>query len=94
MRISIKQLEALVTTLNQFTGSSKVYSIKNDETGKHEIQVSHFHLNGAYGGWQLVRTMNNGGGITVITNGDYETKKDLFNSIHNYINGIEFSHVS
>ena len=52
------------------------------------MNIGHYCLDGAYGGWKLVRTMNDGGGIDEITYG-FVSKRELYDLINAYIKGVE-----
>ena len=82
MRVSIKDLENLVTRLNEVTGNPTEYY-----TNK-KINIGHYTLSGAYGGWQLQRTMNEGGGVDLPISGGYDTKRELYEKIQCYLSGI------
>lgn len=84
-RIKLANLEHLVQRINEATNSPLTYSTKID--GKHSINIGHYHLDGAYGGWKLVRTMNDGGGIDEITYG-YCSKRELYDKMLAFLSGI------
>jgi hypothetical protein len=88
MRINKKDLEILVNRINKITNSPMEYALKVD--GKYKIQVGHFHLDGAYGGWKLVRTVNDGGAIEEITYG-FISKRELYEKMKAYLSGLEFN---
>jgi hypothetical protein len=85
-RITIKDLEGLVDTLNRVTGQSMEPWSKNEQ-GKFTANIGNYHLAGAYGGYELHQMVNNGGGVTVIING-YQSKKDLFYQLRALLDGI------
>ena len=89
MRILKKDLEILVKKTNELTNSPIEYA-SNKDGEKFKANLGHFHLDGAYGGWKLVRTMSEGGGIEEITYG-FVSKKELFDKMHAYIRGLEFN---
>lgn len=80
-RITIKDLEKLVKTINQLTQSPPEYS------GVNGINIGHYYLDGAYGGWKLVQTVNNSGGVRAIGYG-YEAKRVLYGQLRVFIEGI------
>lgn len=88
-RITKKALEAQVAHINELTDSPKNYS--EVVYGKNKIQVGHYHLSGAYGGWMLCRTMNYSGGVDCPLEQYHAPKRDLFNSMSAFIRGIELS---
>lgn len=88
-RITQKQLELLVEHLNKITNSPKSYSLEDRTTGKHTILVGHYHLSGAYGGWMLARTCNDGGAIETPLGAYHRPKRELYNELRAFIRGIE-----
>ena len=87
MRVSKKMLENKVDQLNKITHSPREYF-----TSKHDnlhINVNHFCISGAYGGYELQRTCNNGGGVRTFFNTGHIPKKELYNLISAFIDGIE-----
>ena len=88
MRITEKHIDHLVKTINELTNSPIDYAIKQGD--KYLIQVGHYHLDSAYGGHKLVRTMNDKGGIREITHG-YDSKRELYGKLQAFIRGLETS---
>ena len=87
MRVSIKQLESLVTHLNEITNSPLDY---NDKTSKKfKANIGHYTLSGAYGGYELQRIMNHGGGVETPLYTGHIPKRELFDKIHIFIKGIQ-----
>ena len=83
-RISKAQLEFLTNEINEITGSPlKPYENVN---GSLVGQIGNYHLYGAYGGWGLHRTMNEGGGITEIIG--LSTKRELYDRMQSLIYGL------
>lgn len=87
-RITEKDLESRVKYLNKITNSPETYATKKPEGGL-DIHPGHYHLDGAYGGWKLVRTCNTGGGISDISRQGYTSKRELYTWINAYIDGIQ-----
>ena len=86
-RITNKQLEMLVSYLNEVTESPATpYTRVND---KLRANIGNYHISGAYGGVTLHRMMNEGGGVTTPLSCGYTTKRDLYNRLHTMIKGIE-----
>ena len=85
-RIKQRDLESLVERINEITNSPKTYGTR-DENG-FRSHIDHYHLDYAYGGVKMVRAMNDGGGIDVISTGGYGTKRELFNWLHAFISGL------
>jgi len=83
MRVSKKMLENKVDQLNKITNSPMQYF------GDYDVNVGHFCISGAYGGYELQRTCNNGGGVRTFFNTGHIPKKELYNLISAFIDGIE-----
>jgi hypothetical protein len=84
MRVSIKQLEALCTYINELKGTPiKPY---DRIEGQFKANIGNYHLYQAYGSVGLHRMCNEGGGITEILS--LSTKKELYDKMHAYIKGI------
>lgn len=81
--ITIKNLQAVVDRLNRMTGSPMEYM--TDKV----INVDHYHLDGACGGYSLCRTMNNDGGVNDIFSQGHITKRALYDLLHAFIRGFE-----
>ena len=84
MRITEKDLTKLVARLNELTGSPLTYMDENRKTN-----IGHFCLDYAYGGVQLQRVCNHSGGVSTFFNTGYTTKRELYNSIHAFIDGYK-----
>ena len=87
-QITKKMLEKKVDYLNQLTGNPTVPWTKNKD-GKFKANIGNYHLSGAYGGYSLERMCTDGGGVTTPLNTGCVPKRELFNAICHYINGIE-----
>jgi hypothetical protein len=87
MRITVKNLEQVADILNRATNSPLSYSVMND--GKIEIQVGHFYISRAYGGFDLYRTINNGCGVSDVFRGGHRPARELFHLMHALLQGIE-----
>ena len=71
-RITQRDLEAVVNRLNAREGFKDAkYST-----------VGAYCLDGAYGGWQLQKYVNECGGVTTISTGGYVSKRELYNQIY------------
>ena len=60
MRTTLARLEILVESLNRITKSPTETYQKG--TVPMTANVGNYHLDGAYGGWQVGRIVNEGGG--------------------------------
>jgi hypothetical protein len=87
VRITERDLNILLRRLNELTGSPTEYFDK--ESGS--INIGHFTLSGAYGGWSLQRVVSDGGGVDDIFQVGHVPKRQLYELIHAYIKGIEFN---
>ncbi len=86
-RTTIKQLEAAVDRLNEATGSPlKPYS-RETIGGKDKLvaQIGNYHIDQCYGGYQLVRMVTNGGGVSTVQP-CRGTKTDCWNTIQTVLN--------
>ena len=86
MRITEKDLNAVVNRLNSVTGQPKTYGIKNGKEFK--TNIGHYCLDAAYGGWKLVQVVNEGGGIKEITQSGFTSKKNLYYEIQAIISAF------
>ncbi len=86
-RITEKHLQGLVNYINELT-NSPLEPWTRDEKG-FRANIGNFHLDGAYGGVQLVRMCSDGGGITQPLGGGFVTKRELYNKMTVFIRGIE-----
>ena len=85
MRVTKTMLENKVDHLNNVTDSPRKYFTSDG------ISIDHFCLSGAYGGYELQRTCNNGGGVRTPLNTGHIPKKELYNLISAFIDGILFN---
>ena len=94
MQITMKQLRDLVDRLNLVTGENlKPYN--HPETAAACWQgltanVGTYVLDGAYGGWQLARICNEGGGQSLpLGVGSRGTKRETYDRINAFLFGFE-----
>lgn len=83
-RISIKQLKALCTWINELKNTPIEAYERID--GKVKANIGNYHLYQAYGAVALHRMVNEGGGVTEVLG--LSTKRELYDKIHAYIKGI------
>ena len=62
-RVTRKQLETLVATINRLTGSPESYWTSEDPSSR-SIAIGHYRLDKNLGGWCLERTCNASGGAS------------------------------
>jgi hypothetical protein len=86
-RITEKQLESLVQWVNELTNSPAT-SYTRTEDGKLSANIGNYHLYHAYGGVNLHRMTNTGGGVNTPLGEGTRTKRELFNQLHAFINGL------
>lgn len=91
-RITLKNLENAIATLNRVTGSPLQPYLRDDDY-KLVANVGNFHLSEAYGGYQLHRMVNKQGGITNVLRHGYVSKPVLFDLVHAYRMGFETAQI-
>lgn len=93
-RITQKQLEAVVERINRATGSPLATYTKSENPerdGRAYIpNIGNYHLDGAYGGWKLVRMANGSGGMHSITSG-FVPKRELYELMQAMLTGMEMT---
>lgn len=98
-RITQKDLEYLVERINEVTGSpttsytktkNAVLASEQQKYQRAEIKanIGNYHLDYAYGGVQLVRMVNEHGGITSISRSCHTPKRELYNWMQAFVAGI------
>lgn len=88
-RITRKNLDACVDMLNRMTNSPPESYVEVD--GRWKAQPGNFHISGAYGGYALHRMCNEGGGVSDVFNSGHMKARELYELIHAFRRGIEFS---
>lgn len=83
-RITDKQLESLVDRINELTDSPMQPWIDG------KAQIGNYHLSYAYGGVCLHRMFNTGGGVTTPLVHGHVPKRELYNAMWAFIEGLEF----
>ena len=95
MRVTKEMLENKVDQLNNVTDSPRKYYRIDKSPGDifrcRHINIGHFCISGAYGGYELQRVCNNGGGVRTPLNTGHIPKKELYNLISAFVSGIEFN---
>lgn len=86
--VTQKDLQAIIDRLNRSTGNPVEYISEID--GKRKINVGHFGLDIAYGGYKLVQTVNDRGGVRDVFHARV-SKAALAELIFAYIEGIRDS---
>jgi len=86
-RTSIKTLEAIVGWINDITDSpSEPYT--RDANGFH-ANVGNYHLSQAYGGVNLVRMVNDAGGVSEPIGPGHIPKRELEMKLRAFYAGLE-----
>ena len=87
-QITLKNLEAVVLRINKITGNPETsYTMSAD--GKYTANIGNYHLDGAYGGYALYRMQSIGGGVQDVFRTGHVSKRQLYNSMFAFIEGIE-----
>ncbi|MGF6139067.1 hypothetical protein [Pseudomonas laurylsulfatiphila] len=81
-RISEKDLEELVLMLNKLSNTPTTFMSEG------VMNVGHYHISCAYGGYALHQLASTGGSVNSIWGG-YCPKRELYNKIELFISGIE-----
>ncbi len=89
MQITLSMLKNKIEYLNQLTNSPLTpYSRIGD---RNIANIGNFHLYQAYGAYGLHRMVNKGGGVTDNHIYGLHTKRELFERLNSFINGLEFN---
>lgn len=89
--MKIKELRELVEYMNEVLGTPKEPYKKlqrDDGTIILEAQVGCYYLAQAYGGHQIQRMENNGGGCSCPLGYGYVSKRELGDKIHDFLRGV------
>ena len=89
-RITEKHLQGLVDHLNELTEMPKEPWTKTGDNGSPFVaNIGNYHLSGAYGGWALEQMSTTGGGVRSVFECGYQPKRDLYNRIRAFMQGIK-----
>ena len=91
-RITIKQLSAQVERLNRLTGQPLEPYVREDdgtEHGRFAAQIGNYHVSQAYGGVRLHQMATPGGGVRDVLSLGYCSKRELYDRLLAFIEGIE-----
>lgn len=89
-RVTEKMLNQRIDYLNRLT-NSPTEPWSHDESGKMKANIGHFYLSGAYGGVCLHRMMSDSGGVSTPLGQGHRPKRELFDQLCAFIDGIEFT---
>ena len=87
-RITEGMIQKRIDYLNKVTDSPET-SYTKTELGM-SANIGNFHLSGAYGGVCLHRMSNEAGGVSSVFNCGHIPKRELFERINAYIDGVQF----
>ena len=88
-RISAKDLKGAVSLLNRITDMPQEPWTKDSTFGNMTANIGNYYLSGAYGGWQVERMVNGGGGSSTPLETGYVSKRECYNAVHAFIRGFE-----
>jgi hypothetical protein len=86
-RITDKDLKILCDRLNTMTNNPLTPWTKNDSG--FVANIGNYHIDGAYGGVQLVQMCSDGGGVRQPLGGGFLTKRELYDRMRAFMTGIE-----
>ena len=91
MRTTTKHIESLIKQLNELTHNPTEtnYLLTTNQGRKLCWNIGNYHLISAYGGYNLAQVVNNAGGITQPLYGGYVSKRELYNKLTSFINGVK-----
>jgi hypothetical protein len=92
-RITIKTLRAVCANLNRMTGSPLEPYVRSAD-GKLTAQIGCYIIDQAYGGYQLARIMNDGGGQTAPVGLGFGPARECYDKIRAYMAGLQDAKVS
>ena len=90
MRITTKHLRPLVDRLNRVAGTP-LTPYDTDADGRFHANIGNFHLSGAYGGHSLHQMLTEDGAIRDVFSIGHVPARALYDQIHAFLRGIEFS---
>lgn len=87
MEITEKDLTELVCRINEATNNPVApWDVKRGEL---VAQVGNYHIDRAYGGFKLVRMVNSNGGYTDVSRGGFVSKRELYNWMTAFLDGVD-----
>jgi hypothetical protein len=86
-RITDKDLDRLVMEINKLTNSPLSYCYEIGEV-PFKSNIGHYHIDHAYSGVKLCCVTNEHGGISDVSQQGYGTKRELYNWMLAFIQGI------
>ena len=86
-QVTKRDLEGVVKRINLAAGMPLTPYTKSG--GKYIANIGNYHLDWAYGGVKLSRMSSAGGGTSDPLYSGYTTKRELYNMLHAFVNGME-----
>ena len=87
-QIKKANLDHLVNMINRATDSPMEPHTKGED-GKFTANIGNYHLSWAYGGVCLECMENEDGGVSSAINSGFTTKRDLYNRMRAFLDGIQ-----
>ena len=87
-RITEKNLKALAARINEVTGSPNAMYTRHAD-GSLTANIGHYYIDFAYGGVNLERITNEGGGCTCPIGMGHGPKRALWDKMHAFLSGLE-----
>jgi hypothetical protein len=92
-RITNRDLEAVCRRINIVFGFKDVplwnHTANEDGTRRLNATVGMYYIDGAYGGVELHRMVNESGGVSDVFRVGHVPKRDLYRLMHAFLDGIE-----
>lgn len=86
-RITDKHLEVLIKRINVIT-KNPTTPYTEYKNGKTKSNIGNYHLDWAYGGVALNQMSNESGGVSSPFGSGYTTKRDLYNRLQAFLEGL------
>ncbi len=90
-RITTRDLEQLCRVINRTANGTIEEPWTRDESGNLRATIGVYVIDGAYGGWELHRISTPGGGVSDVFRCGHVSKRDLYNRMRAFIDGLEAS---
>ena len=87
-RMTNEKLEGLARIINKLT-NNPLEPMSTDENGRTQFNGGCYHLSGAYGGKSLHRMSKRGSGTSDVFSCGHIPKRDLYNRMRAFIDGLE-----
>ncbi len=87
-RITSRDLDGVLMRINLTFGEEPA-GYTREADGRFHANVGTFVIDGAYGGWELQRMMNEGGGVSDVLGTGHVSRRELYHQLHAFLRGIE-----